>query len=173
MASPFGCHGRRRRDQQRGPRHVISAAFGFSVLAAGSCQGTPVQDRQLRKDPTIGTVLPLGRSVARAAHSSGCVLIVLGDCSSCSSRALDIGRIRSKLPVVFIVSGDRPEESLERVRLAARTGNMSVETVAPRMLQALNPAFLPRVYVVDSQMRLLWIARRHGEWPREVAYEGT
>lgn len=123
---------------------------------------------QQRSDPTLGAVLDLGSVVdlssainLKKEGSSGDLVCVISDCTSCSANRLlgSLSELRKKYPGLrcwFIGRDRKGLELLARSRIPdLRLGWDENDTFSRRG----NAYFLPRIYLLDTGGRLLYLQK--------------
>ena len=96
------------------------------------------------------------------------LLILLGECNSCSLRAFDLHRLQTTSYAVVLV-GQAPPAELKK-SFGSEPSIWCVSDPEGRLATQLNMCFRPRSYVVRAG-RLIWAASDPDEYPPGVSYE--
>ena len=112
--------------------------------------------------------MPQGFPKAKAGKSQ--LVVILGDCASCSAKSLDLTKLKvdSRFSVILVHRGGIfPSSDLARER-----GWADFEDVDAKLETQLNVTFVPRAYIFDDHGLLTWNQPAMGEWPAGVKYAG-
>ncbi|MFN8138414.1 MAG: hypothetical protein U0R49_01300 [Fimbriimonadales bacterium] len=128
-----------------------------------ACAAPPSHDAA--KDPTLGIVVNLPefdlakRETLR--KGDGAVLIALSNCSECSLKAIP-ATVQSEFPgrVVLALSTVPPELPKHLTNLGK---NFRFVSLTDDLRTALNSDFLPRLYLIDAESRLVSYQRQPSE----------
>jgi thiol-disulfide isomerase/thioredoxin len=153
------------------PRKNFLTGLVGAVLALAVLWGLLTSHRQQENDPEIGTPLPpiiavgwLNGPAPKPGEFDGKVLVIdawASWCGPCRAQAPEMVRLYEKYHeqgAEFIGLTNETEESLPRMEQFIKRAGITWKNGygAAETLDALKADYIPKVWVVDRQRRIVW-----------------
>lgn len=91
----------------------------------------------------------------------------VGECTGCSMNTIDFNSLKwPESMEVLLVFSSPPNEDVKK-DLSSRC--RILVDVKGEIARLVNPVFLPRTILLDSEMRVVWVSHKPGELPKGVS----